>query len=63
MKGFKKAWVTHCLDEINIICPHMEYELVVKIRGTKTRSSKKEMCEERKEEIMKYATMKKEINI
>ena len=26
MKGCRKAWVT--LDEINIICPHMKYEVV-----------------------------------
>ena len=26
MKGCWKAWVT--LDEINIICPHMKYEVV-----------------------------------
>ena len=33
------------------------------IGGTITGSSSKEMCEERKEEIMKYATMEKVFNI
>jgi len=28
----KKAWVTHCLDEINIICPHMKYVLIWNMR-------------------------------
>ena len=30
LKGCMKAWVSYELDEINIICPHMEYEMVEK---------------------------------
>lgn len=41
----------------------MKYEVVDKIRGTMAGISQKEMCEERNKEIMKYATMEKEINI
>ena len=28
LKGCRKAWVRHRLDEINIICRHMKYEVV-----------------------------------
>lgn len=42
-----RAWFTYSLDKINIICPHMEYEVVEKDEGTMNESSWGEICEER----------------
>ena len=28
LRRCRKAWVTHWLDEINIMCPHLKYEVV-----------------------------------
>jgi len=34
LEGCMKVWFTNLLDEINIICPHMKYEVVDKVEGT-----------------------------
>ena len=39
LKGSKKAWVTHWLDEIKTIGPHMKYEVVEKDGGNVYKSS------------------------
>ena len=47
-------------DEINIICPHMEYEVVVYKQGTGNwKFLGMKMCGERKEEIMKCNYVKR----
>ena len=61
IKGCRKAWFT--LYEINIICPHIKYEVVDYNQGTLVEAPGNEMCEERKEEIMRYTTMVNAINI
>ena len=60
LKWCRKAWVTHQLDNMSSYeiwggWQKME-ELWLEVPG-------KEMCEERNEEIMKYATMEEVINI
>jgi len=44
-----KAWFTYWQDEINIICPYIEYEMVDnQDEGTINESSWEAICEERR---------------
>ena len=48
MKAYVLNQFTYLQDEINIRCPHMEYEVVDKDEGSMDRNSQETICEERK---------------